>query len=83
MCDVLYRYTSVKCFAKLVAETNDLAGQRELVAEYWQVCMCVWEVLEHFFLVIYMCSHGVINSYCHSSTLVPPGGGSGFTEDCS
>ena len=35
------RYTSVRCFAKLVAETNDLAGQRELVAEYWQVGACV------------------------------------------
>ena len=27
----------MRCFAKLVSETNDLAGQRELVAEYWQV----------------------------------------------
>ena len=35
---VSIRYSSVRCFAKLVTETNDLAGQRELVAEYWQVC---------------------------------------------
>ena len=28
------RYTAVKGFAKTVLETNDLAGQRELVAEY-------------------------------------------------
>lgn len=34
--DETSKYSSVTCFAKLVGETNDLAGQRELVAEYWQ-----------------------------------------------
>jgi len=29
----LHRYSSVRAFAKMVAETNDLAGQRELIAE--------------------------------------------------
>ncbi len=28
------KYSSVRCFAELVKETNDLAGQRELIAEY-------------------------------------------------
>ena len=31
------RFTAVKAFSKLVSETNDLAGQRELIAEYLQV----------------------------------------------
>lgn len=29
-----FRYSAVNGFAKAVLETNDLAGQRELVAEY-------------------------------------------------
>ncbi|CAI8014107.1 Formin-binding protein 1-like, partial [Geodia barretti] len=41
------KYSSVRCFAKLVTETNDLAGQRELVAEYWQA-----EVLDQMKVVI-------------------------------
>ena len=31
-----YRYTAVQAFGKVVTETNDLAGQRELIAEYLQ-----------------------------------------------
>jgi len=31
------KYTAVKAFSKLISETNDLAGQRELIAEYLQV----------------------------------------------
>ena len=31
-----FRYTAVQGFAKTVLETNDLAGQRELVAEYME-----------------------------------------------
>ena len=27
------RYTTVRAFAKIVAETNDLAGQREIITE--------------------------------------------------
>ena len=34
------RYTAVKGFAKAVLETNDLAGQRELVAEYIEAEVC-------------------------------------------
>ena len=30
------RYTYVSAFGKMVVETNDLAGQRELIAEYLQ-----------------------------------------------
>ena len=30
------RYTHVQAFGKVVVETNDLAGQRELIAEYLQ-----------------------------------------------
>jgi thyroid hormone receptor interactor 10 len=41
------KYSSVRCFAKLVAETNDLAGQRELVAEYWQA-----EVMDQLKVVV-------------------------------
>ena len=33
---LLSRYTMVSGFAKLVSETNDLAGQRELISEYLQ-----------------------------------------------
>ena len=29
----LCRYSSVRAYAKMVAETNDLAGQREVIAE--------------------------------------------------
>ena len=32
----VHRYTAVQGFAKAVMETNDLAGQRELVAEYME-----------------------------------------------
>ena len=31
-----YRYTAIQAFGKVVTETNDLAGQRELIAEYLQ-----------------------------------------------
>ena len=31
-----FRYTNIQAFGKLVVETNDLAGQRELIAEYLQ-----------------------------------------------
>ena len=33
---VCSRYTAVNGFAKAVLETNDFAGQRELVAEYME-----------------------------------------------
>lgn len=33
---LFYRYTNIQAFGKLVVETNDLAGQRELIAEYLQ-----------------------------------------------
>ena len=33
---ILLRYSQVSSFSKMVAETNDLAGQRELIAEYLQ-----------------------------------------------
>ena len=44
----------MRCFAKLVSETNDLAGQRELVAEYWQVCVCVYVCL-HACMCVSVC----------------------------
>lgn len=34
--DVINRYTNIQAFGKLVVETNDFAGQRELIAEYLQ-----------------------------------------------
>ena len=31
---VFFRYSAVKGFVQLISETNDYAGQRELIAEY-------------------------------------------------
>ena len=35
------RYTAVRGFGKTVLETNDLAGQRELIAEYMEAEVCM------------------------------------------
>ena len=46
----VFRYTAVKGFVQLIGETNDYAGQRELIAEYLEA-----EVCRYIIIHLYLC----------------------------